>query len=258
MTEQNATPQTSQTGGWFAMSRAMFDHPLFEGRMDRVGVWAWMIAKATWRDKRFNTGGATFILKRGQLCVSQTQIADETGMGRQAVRSFLKDLESEKAIVREPANGTTKGRTIITICNYEKYQASDVGSNQAKNQAATKQQPIKEQENKDITLEANASSDAGASEPIEVSILTRSLWAEGRRYLVSRGVAEKQAGAFIGKCRKSNSDAEILTAIEAAQKSGTQNPIPYITETLKGKLNGQSSKGSDRVNAFIAGARGSS
>jgi uncharacterized protein YdaU (DUF1376 family) len=104
------------------------------------------------------------------------------------------------------------------------------------------------------TLEADASNGAGAPTTIEVSVTSAAVWAAGKPYLASRGV--ENPGAMIGRWLKSHSPLALLGAIEAAQKSGTQDPVPYIIEALKEKPHGRASKSQERLNAFIAGARG--
>lgn len=225
--------------GWFAMNRAMFQHPIFDGHADRVGVWAWLIATAAWKDTQFCIGSQIITIRRGQLCVSQRQIEKETGVGRQAIRNLLDMLEREKAITQRVTGKATQKRTIITICNYEKYQGLNGGDNPKENPPATHQQPNKEQVNKRDTLEANASNGADAPLTVEVSVTSAAVWNAGKPFLASRGV--DNPGAMIGRWLKSHHPLALLSAIDAAQKSGTQDPIPYITEVLKGGHHGPSS-----------------
>lgn len=224
--------------GWFACKRGITSHPLFVGRPDRLAVWLWLLDNAAWKETIHDVNGHTVKVPRGSVSASERRIADETGVGRQAVRTFLARLKADKMLTLS----LTHGRSMITICNWDKYQLPENTANPSKNPRPTHDQPIKETREQDNTLEAKASNAAGAAEPIEVSILTRSLWTEGKRYLISLGVSEKQAGSFIGLCRKTSTDVQILSAIEAAQKSGTQDPIPYITEILKGEPNGKLSE----------------
>lgn len=243
--------------GWICSYRAIWDHPIFESCAWRVGVWDWMLKKAVWKPQRFRVKGKLIQLDRGQFCVSQTQMEEETGVGRQALRTFLNELEDEGAINRESTHGLTKSRTIITICKYEKYQAKIIDSNQDSNQEPTKTQPSKEQSKQLNTIPVG---EANASETVEVSVTSSAVWNAGKPFLASRGV--KDPGAIIGRWLKSSAPLTILSAIETAQKSGTQDPIPYITEILKGNINVKSTKSTDtdqRVQRIVtAAAAGSS
>lgn len=236
--------------GWFAMNRAMFKHPIFKGKPDRVAAWAWMLATAAWRDVKQDAGGKIVTVKRGQLLTSYRQMSDATGVKIQPLRTLIKQLGGEHAI----STDTNTGRLLITIRNYDKYQAPQSDSNTATNKQSTHDQHTKEQDN---NLTIPLSEEANASEAISVSVVTTALWSAGKQYLSSQGV--DNPGSLIGRWLKNNSPVEILNAVEAAQKSGTQDPIPYITEALKGKPNEKpTSKSQERLAAFISGARGAS
>lgn len=214
------------TEGWICSYRAIWEHHLFGGDAQRVGVWTWLLHKAVWKETRFNNAGSTITLKRGQLCVSQRQIARETGMSHQQVRTFLADLETENAITQD----TTHGRTVITICKYEHYQDKSDRKKPDSNTAATQQQHTKEQVNNIPVGEADKSA---PSSVVNFASVQSAVWSIGVAYLSGHGV--KNPRAIIGKMLKENSAAEILGAIDAAEKAETQDPVPYITKVLKPK-----------------------
>lgn len=242
--------------GWICSYRAIWEHPIFERCAWRVGVWDWLLKKAAWKPQRFNVKGKEVRLNRGQLCVSQRQMEEETGVGRQALRTFMDELEAEGAITRTPAHGLTQARTIITVCKYEQYQAKAGPANPENNQGETQPQPTKEQGNTSNNFPVG---EADASSTVEVSVLSSAVWNAGKPFLASRGVANP--GAMIGRWLKSHQPLALLEAIEAAQKSGTHDPIPYITEALKGEIprgKASPSKSQERLHAFVAGARSTS
>jgi hypothetical protein len=239
--------------GWFAMKRGIHEHPLFYRQPERLSVWAWILDNAAWKARRFNAGGVVITVERGQLCTTQEAICDATGVGRKVVRNLLAALEKERAVVIEKAGSGAKSKTLITVCNYEKYQSAKPDEGQEEGQRRAKEGPIKEQGNKD-TIPLPSEEDASASQPIEVSVTSSAVWNAGKPFLASRGIANP--GPIIGKWLQSHSPLEVLAALEAAQKSGTQDPVPYITQTLKGgPAHGQrTSKSAERLNAFIYGA----
>lgn len=61
------------------------------------------------------------VVKRGFLLSSIRQLADETGLSAQQVRTALKKLEAEKCITVT----TTKKCTLIGVVNYSAYQGYD-------------------------------------------------------------------------------------------------------------------------------------
>lgn len=133
--------------GWICSYRKIWDHPLFTGNAQRVGAWHWMMHRAVISETRFMADGQVITLQRGQFCASQQQICDATGMTRKQVRAFLDALEAESAVVLKRANDRAKGRTIVTICNYNEYQNNLESEGPRKGQARAKQGPTKEQEN---------------------------------------------------------------------------------------------------------------
>ena len=114
----------------------------------RVGVWDWMLKMAAWQDTTQIVGTDVVAVKRGQLCVSQSQITEATGMPRQPLRTFLNMLEKTNTISTTPATKATKGRTLITICKYEEYQAPEKTPNQASTKDQPKTNQLKKQGNK--------------------------------------------------------------------------------------------------------------
>lgn len=130
--------------GWFAVSRDILEHPIFKDRPDRLYAWIWILSSAAYKDTQQDVGGAIIDVPRGSLCASQSMMQIGTGMSRQALRTFIKLLENSNVVSPMPATKATKSRTILRVCNYDKYQASQPSQKPSRNQAATKQQPTKE------------------------------------------------------------------------------------------------------------------
>ena len=215
--------------GWICSYRKVWDHPIFAGNALRVGVWTWMLHKAAWKPVRFRINSKIIEVARGQLCVSQRQVCDETGMPHRQLRTFLRELEKEGAITQQ----TTQGRTIITIRKYEEYQAKEPSTDTGTDTEPTQSRHTKEQINTSTTP-SNEGSALSAPEPstVEVSVSTSAVWNAGKPFLSSRGVANP--GAMIGRWLKCHPPLAILAAIETAQRAGTHDPIPYITQVLNG------------------------
>lgn len=122
--------------GFALTHRTVFDHPLFDGDAARLGAWLWLVGKACWKPTPFDISGKIVTLERGQICVSRSQLAKAWGMSPSAVERFLTRLETEQMIGR----ATGQGRSIVTICNYDKYQSTPDEPGQATGQA-TGQRP---------------------------------------------------------------------------------------------------------------------
>ncbi len=205
--------------GWICSYRAIWDHPIFKGNAERVGVWDWMLKTAAWKPTRFNAGAEVITLDRGQLCVSQAQVTSATGMTRQSFRTFLKLLENEGAVQIRPATKLTKGRTLITVCKYDKYQDQQPKPNQT----ATKQQPTKEQGNNIPVGEADKSAPDLASQ----------IFTEGRKILCAAGQSDAAARSLLGKWRREAGDPVLVDAISRAQRENALDPVGFITGCLR-------------------------
>ena len=130
--------------GWFAVSREILDHPIFKGRPDRLYAWIWILSNAAYKDTQQDVGGAIIDVPRGCLCASQAMMQSGTGMSRQSLRTFINLLENANVVSPTSATKATKSRTMLKVCNYDKYQASQPSEQPKSNQRATKEQPTKE------------------------------------------------------------------------------------------------------------------
>ena len=155
--------------GFATIQRAVLDHPLV-GKPKYFHPWCWLFLNACWKPTRFDINGKTVTLQRGQLCASRSQMAAAWGWSESAVERFLTRLQTEQMIGR----ATGQGRSVITICNYEKYQ--DIGSKtgqaaeQETGQRPDSDRTAKEQGNQGTRLEeeakASPSNSAGARFPV--------------------------------------------------------------------------------------------
>ncbi|KZL02172.1 hypothetical protein PsAD5_00121 [Pseudovibrio sp. Ad5] len=111
------------SSGWVRIDRAMFGHGAFRGPAD-WGAWMWLISEARWREAEVMISGEMLTLQRGQLSHSVRYMAQALGLSKNGVQGLLKRFEKWGLV--ETSTGT--GQTIITICNYDKYQ--DMGTSQ--------------------------------------------------------------------------------------------------------------------------------
>lgn len=99
------------------LRRDVIDHAFFRGRVDRLGAWIWLLAKACSQMEGGSEGSTK--LEWGQLRTSTHLLSRAWNWPPSTVYRFLKSLERQQMIVREALRGN---RTIITICNYQHYQ----------------------------------------------------------------------------------------------------------------------------------------
>lgn len=209
--------------GWTCSYRSMWDHPHFSGDAERAGVWLWLIHHAAWKQTRFKVNGSLITLERGQVCFSYRQVSEATGMSIRRLRGFLNDMENDTAVTRDVSHG----RTILTICNYDKYQdKKDSGVTvkvKPRAQQTTREGHTKEQGNNSV------SKDTGENASVD---LVKVIFDEGLKVLLGSGHNERQARAIIGKWRKQSDDGAVVMAISNAVKQGVTDPVSYIQACL--------------------------
>lgn len=203
--------------GWFSVKHGIRKHPIFKGRPDRLGAWIAMLDEAAYADTEQDVAGTVVKVRRGELCASQAMLEEITGLSRQQLRTFLSALEKEGTISTRPATNSTKSRTIVTFCSYNKYQSIQPSANQR----PTKRQPTKEQDNNTPPLE-------GASAPEDFSDPAKVIFTSGVKMLKASGKSDQAARAVLGKWRRDHGDYALIAALGRAQREGAIDPISFI------------------------------
>lgn len=105
--------------GVFAVDRGLFEHPFFADEpFTQREAWQWLIKEAAWKPRRARAGNAPIELKRGELAHSVRFMAAAWQWTAPKVQRFLVRLKTNTMIDTR----TDTGVTVITICNYDKYQ----------------------------------------------------------------------------------------------------------------------------------------
>lgn len=149
--------------GYYTMARGWQEAEIFgNDEYSTRDAWVWLIEAAAWKPAKARIKGQTIELQRGQLCFSQRFMADKWRWSKSRVDRFLKRLVAESMISSCAKTGATaghpagQGQAIITICNYDKYQAPEKavrGNDQSETGATAGQQRGKEEEGKEIKKE---------------------------------------------------------------------------------------------------------
>lgn len=223
--------------GVFAVDRGIWDHPSFADEpLTEREAWQWLIGEAAFKDRVRRVGSVVVELVRGQLAASTRFMADKWQWSEARVRRFLKRLKTDAMIDA----ASDAGITVITICNYNKYQRVSLPNDAATvapNDAAATQQRRKTEDTKTIETDSEAKASA-PSAPIYTDS-RHELWGEGPAILVSLGVPDKLARSNIGRWLKTmRDDAQaVLGAIQRARDHRIHDPVPWITNALKGPQN---------------------
>jgi hypothetical protein len=108
------------SGGWVKISRSLCD-----GTYDAIdiGILFWLISNANYVDGKAlaRSGYKRVSVPRGTLVTSVKEMELALGCARGLIRKRLKNFEIEEIITIE----TTNAGSIITICNYDKYQSME-------------------------------------------------------------------------------------------------------------------------------------
>lgn len=115
--------------GWIKIYRKIKDSSSYSRGLEYLGAMVWLVLNARhedgWKDGRE--------VKRGQLLVSRQQLAKIWKVSEQTTRTILDNLEADQFFTRE----STKRGSIITICNYDIYQANENTINQESTNRST-------------------------------------------------------------------------------------------------------------------------
>ena len=113
------------SGGWIKLNRTLLDHPLWKGeRFTKGQAWVDLLMLANHKPNFFVVRGNTVNVDRGQLGMSQRNLAARWGWHTKTTKSYISMLEKESMITLQATSLTS----IITICNYDSFQKNESDS----------------------------------------------------------------------------------------------------------------------------------
>lgn len=104
--------------GFCLIHRSLLGHPEFRNDGEAM-AFAWLVLRASWKPARVRYKGKTINLERGQLSLSVRDFAAAIDRPKGWVERLLKRLENGTMVETRSETGVT----VLTICNYDKYQA---------------------------------------------------------------------------------------------------------------------------------------
>lgn len=117
--------------GWIKLHRKLLDWQWYDDT-NIVRVFLHLLLKANFEKKNWHD----ISIERGQIVTSVKNLAAETHLSAMQIRRALTQLQKTKEITIE----TTNKYTMITICNYAKYQCFDSDEQQTNNKQITNEQ----------------------------------------------------------------------------------------------------------------------
>ena len=106
--------------GWIKISTDIAKHWIWNDA-ERLKWWIDILFMASWKDTKQLVGKQLVSLRRGQLIASISFLCKRWCRSRSMVEPFLTLLQEEGMISKEVGNNVS----IITVLNYEKYQANN-------------------------------------------------------------------------------------------------------------------------------------
>ncbi len=109
--------------GFIALHREIQSHPIWLSEpFSRGQAWVDLIALANHARGFIIENGQKIVIERGQCGRAKVKLAKRWKWSRGKVDRFISMLETEQMVSVKQYNGQDNGITIITICNYDKYQ----------------------------------------------------------------------------------------------------------------------------------------
>lgn len=133
------------SGGWIKAHRS-----LFNGDYDGydIVILLWLVANANYADGKSlaRSGHQRTIIRRGQILTSVREMAEALSLANGLIRNRLNNFVKEQIL----ANETTNTGSLITICNYDKYQCIETVEEQTVEQPENKRRTNGEQTESNI------------------------------------------------------------------------------------------------------------
>lgn len=142
--------------GWIKLHRKIVDWEWYQDTPTKITFLHLLLSanheKKNWRGVEIDVG---------QKITSTENLAKETGLSRQQIRTALEKLKSTNEITTK----ATSKYTLIELKNYKQYQEI----NQPRNKRATNEQPTNnhKQESKEYKNDKNITTNVVTAEPIE-------------------------------------------------------------------------------------------
>ena len=109
--------------GWIKLYRCLLDDALWQcSTNEQKIILVTLLLMANHAEKKWQWNGRSYVCQPGQMITSLKSIAHKAGpdISRKRVHLALQKFENCGFLVKQP----TRNNTLITICNWERYQAN--------------------------------------------------------------------------------------------------------------------------------------
>ena len=180
--------------GWIKLHRKLYEKG-FSGMPDYVAIWLYILVHAQHKDQEIVLNKQVVKINRGSLITGRKKLSSVTGVSESKTYRILKYLEIEQQIEQQKFNKFT----VISIVNYDKYQASEQeDAQQVNNRRTTDEQQMNTYKN--VKKEKNEKKDKNiytqsADESAAYSAEFSAWWSDWLKS-ISRGTGGKKQKAF--------------------------------------------------------------
>lgn len=108
--------------GFTFIHRRVLRHPVFRNEAEAL-AFVWLIMRAAWQPTKVRYKDRLISLQRGQVAVSQRDMARALDRDKAWVERLWKRLKDEAMVEAVPEAGREAGVSVLNICNYNDYQS---------------------------------------------------------------------------------------------------------------------------------------
>jgi hypothetical protein len=222
--------------GWVKLHRKAADHPALK-RFDELGVWSMLLMRAAREPTTVRFRGKLVKLDRGQIAASVRGLAEKGGIGHGRMRNILSMFSAQGMLTVSTAPHSAF--SLITICNYERFQDRQESTTQSRTQAqhsqntgaAQTQHTEQEGENLESTPVEPVSLTAPAG-PTPLPDPSAALWA-----LCKALLPVANPGAVAGRWCGMYGEHNVYRAVTEFRAADAQrkraDPVSWIGDRLK-------------------------
>jgi hypothetical protein len=225
--------------GYICLNRGALHHEFFRRKEhSEFEAWVWLLTEASWKPRTRRVGDFFVELQRGQLAASVRHLATIWKWSAGKVQRFIGRLKFETMI--DVKNDT--GISVITICNYDKYQTGapehDTPTDTANDTPVDTptiqgrvQQRYTDGYNTEALKHLNNKTSKRAAKPLVDGVLFEKFWAAypRRKGGEKKAAARKKFEALVA----AGTDAEMLIAAAGgyAREQGELGKVgtPYVS-----------------------------
>ncbi len=224
--------------GWIKIHRILLKSPLFKSS-ESVHLWIYLLLEANFQPSKLLVGNKVIKINKGQVLTSRRNLEKEIGVNSSKIQRLLKLMEIEQQIEQQSFSNFR----LITILNYDRYQASEPQSEPQVNHKRTTSEPqvnrssisnarIKEGKEGKEGKEKNKDKDTLPGKPDDRVMEIFNFWCD----VMKKGSRSKPTASRINSVKARLKDGYTIDEIKQAITNCSQSSF-HMGPSGKGKHN---------------------